>query len=119
MTEQLRLSGGGRLEYVLDMGDGVTAVPFGSLQLGLMVTYSSPGVFGTLGLGVDLLGIGNWTLGIGDGSGSRWRWVAVNLRQGAGGAAVLSGSAPDVNEQPWFTPSGAQVGCQTGGAMWL
>ena len=70
VTEQLRLSGGGRLEYVLDMGDGVTAVPFGSLQLGLMVTDSSPGVFGTLGLGVDLLGIGNWTLGIGTEAGA-------------------------------------------------
>jgi outer membrane autotransporter protein len=63
-TDQFRLSGGGTLEYRMDLGEGVTITPYFGAQLGLSLTPNSPTtLFTTLTTGFDLMGIGNWTLG--------------------------------------------------------
>nr|WP_314258564.1 fibronectin type III domain-containing protein [uncultured Devosia sp.] len=64
-TEQLRLSGGLRLDYSLDWADGLTLSPYGDLRLGLMMTDGQEGVFGTLGLGAEVLGLGDWRFSLG------------------------------------------------------
>lgn len=63
--DQLRLSGGGRLQYRLALENGYVVVPFVSLQLGFVVNNGVGSSFGTVGTGFDLNNGGSWSFGIG------------------------------------------------------
>lgn len=64
LSEQLKLSGGGSLHFVLETENDLIVRPYLGLQLGLTVDDEQVGQSAALSGGVDLTGLGSWTLGL-------------------------------------------------------